>query len=219
MPCRQEHTVTPCAVPRLTVIWEALTPFPWHLLTLLGCCWSQGHAPYPRFEMLLTGQTQLQNQNHPQNPLSLPLSFLYLSSPISLCISLLVSLLSLCLICLSLSISLTGGLGALSHLPQFLLLPLNLSSLSGKSHTVEPPLNGWWAGLFFFLSFNLFIHEREREVEIQAEGEAGSMQGAPRGTWSRVSRITPWVEGGAKPAEPPWPPMLSSFWCCSCFLF
>ena len=34
---------------------------------------------------------------------------------------------------------------------------------------------------------------------MQAEGEAGSMQGAPCGTRSQVSRITPWAEGGAKP--------------------
>lgn len=40
---------------------------------------------------------------------------------------------------------------------------------------------------------------REREVETQAEGgEAGSMQGARRGTRSPVSRITPWTKGGAK---------------------
>ena len=30
----------------------------------------------------------------------------------------------------------------------------------------------------FFKRFYLFIHEREREAEKQAEGEAGSMQGA-----------------------------------------
>ena len=41
--------------------------------------------------------------------------------------------------------------------------------------------------------------EREREAETQAEGEAGSMQGAQRETQSRVSRIMPWAEGGAKP--------------------
>ena len=41
--------------------------------------------------------------------------------------------------------------------------------------------------------------EREREAETQAEGEAGSMQGARCGTRSRVSRITPWAAGGAKP--------------------
>ena len=41
--------------------------------------------------------------------------------------------------------------------------------------------------------------EREGEAETQAEGEAGSMQGARRGTQSQVSRIRPWAEGGAKP--------------------
>ena len=40
--------------------------------------------------------------------------------------------------------------------------------------------------------------ERERDAETQAKGEAGSTQGAQRGTRSRVSRITPWAEGGAK---------------------
>ena len=51
--------------------------------------------------------------------------------------------------------------------------------------------------VFFFFFLDLFIHERqrEREAETQAEGEAGSMQGARRGTRSRVSRITPWAEG------------------------
>ena len=43
------------------------------------------------------------------------------------------------------------------------------------------------------------MRDREREAETQAEGEAGSMQGAGRGTQSQVSRITPWAEGGAKP--------------------
>ena len=38
----------------------------------------------------------------------------------------------------------------------------------------------------------------EREAETQAEGQAGSMQGARCGTGSQVSRITPWAEGGAK---------------------
>ena len=41
--------------------------------------------------------------------------------------------------------------------------------------------------------------QREREVaETQAEGEAGSTQRARCGTQSRVSRITPWAEGGTK---------------------
>ena len=45
--------------------------------------------------------------------------------------------------------------------------------------------------------------QREREAETQAEGEAGSMQGAGRGTRSRDSRTTPWDEGGAKPLSHP----------------
>ena len=39
----------------------------------------------------------------------------------------------------------------------------------------------------------------EREAETQAEGEAGSVQGARRGTRSRVPRMTARAEGGAKP--------------------
>ena len=55
--------------------------------------------------------------------------------------------------------------------------------------------------IFFFFK-DLFIYlfrESEREAETQAEGEAGSMKEARRGTPSRVSRITPWAAGGAKP--------------------
>ena len=40
--------------------------------------------------------------------------------------------------------------------------------------------------------------ERERKAEAQAEGEAGSMQGAGRGTRSRVPRIKPQAASGAK---------------------
>ena len=43
------------------------------------------------------------------------------------------------------------------------------------------------------------MRDREREAETQAEGEAGSMQGARRGTPIRVSRIRPRAAGGAKP--------------------
>ena len=45
--------------------------------------------------------------------------------------------------------------------------------------------------------------QREREAESQAEGEAGSMQGAWRGTLSLDSGITPWAEGGAQPLSHP----------------
>ena len=58
--------------------------------------------------------------------------------------------------------------------------------------------------LSFFKDFiYLFMRDTHREAETQAEGEAGSMQGAQRGTWSRVSRIRPWAEGGAKPLSHP----------------
>ena len=55
--------------------------------------------------------------------------------------------------------------------------------------------------VLFFLDFYLFIHERHREKEREREEgeEAGSMQGAPCGIRSWVSRIMPWAEVGAKP--------------------
>ena len=61
---------------------------------------------------------------------------------------------------------------------------------------------------FFFKDFiYLFMRniegERERKAETQAEGEAGSIQGALRGIRSQVSRITPWAEGSAKPLSHP----------------
>ena len=62
-------------------------------------------------------------------------------------------------------------------------------------------------------TFYLFIHERhrEREAETQAEGEAGSMQGARCGTGSRDSRITPWAKGRRQTTEPPRDLLLSAF--------
>ena len=61
---------------------------------------------------------------------------------------------------------------------------------------------------FFFLIIYLLVRETEREAETQAKGEAGSTQGARCGTWSRVSRITPWTEGGTKPLSHPGCPSL-----------
>ena len=49
----------------------------------------------------------------------------------------------------------------------------------------------------------MYSWETEREAEIQAEGEAGSMQGGRCGTWSWDSRITPWVKGSRSTAKPP----------------
>ena len=51
--------------------------------------------------------------------------------------------------------------------------------------------------------------ERERDAETQAEGEAGSMQGAWRGIRSQVSRIVPWAKGRRQTAVPPRDPSLS----------
>ena len=48
----------------------------------------------------------------------------------------------------------------------------------------------------------------EREAETQAEGEAGSLQGAQGGTRSRDSRITPWAKGRSQTTEPPRNPLL-----------
>ena len=52
------------------------------------------------------------------------------------------------------------------------------------------------------------MRDREREAEKQAEGGAGSMQGAGRGTRSQVPMITPWAAGGAKPLRHRGCPML-----------
>ena len=46
------------------------------------------------------------------------------------------------------------------------------------------------------------MKDTEREAETQAEGQAGSMQGARCGTWSQDSEITPWAEGSRSTAEP-----------------
>ena len=57
------------------------------------------------------------------------------------------------------------------------------------------------SGLFIFKRFHfyLFTRDTQRGAQTQAEGEAGSLQGARPGTRSQVSRTTPWAEGGAKP--------------------
>ena len=64
---------------------------------------------------------------------------------------------------------------------------------------------------------DLYI-EREIEAETQAEGEAGSMQGACRGTGCPVSRITPWPAGGAKPLSHPGVPVSWLFLPRTCLL-
>ena len=52
--------------------------------------------------------------------------------------------------------------------------------------------------IFFIYSWET-ERERQRERDRDTEGEVGSMQEAPCGTRSWVSRTTPGAEGGAKP--------------------
>ena len=74
----------------------------------------------------------------------------------------------------------------------------------GSCPGLKAVLNCWAtrAALQYHLFFEDFIYswdtQRKREAETQAEGEAGSMQGARHGTRSWVSRIRPWAEGRAK---------------------
>ena len=52
----------------------------------------------------------------------------------------------------------------------------------------------------------LFMRDTEREAETQAEGEAGSLQGAQRGTQSQDPGIMTWAKGRRSTAETPrWP--------------
>ena len=62
-----------------------------------------------------------------------------------------------------------------------------------------------------FLFKILFIHERDWQAEKQAEGGAGSMQGAQCETWSRNSEITAWAKGKRSTAEPPRRPETLTF--------
>ena len=72
--------------------------------------------------------------------------------------------------------------------------------------------------------FYLFIHasvwvcvshlkkrERNREAETQAEGEAGSIQGARWGTQFQDSGIMPWAKCRHSTAEPPRDPKAPIF--------
>ena len=61
---------------------------------------------------------------------------------------------------------------------------------------------------FFFFKDSIYLLMRDTKREREAEGEAGSMRGARRGTRSRVSRITPWAEGRCSTTEPPRDPLI-----------
>ena len=53
------------------------------------------------------------------------------------------------------------------------------------------------------IRFYLFIHERHREAETQAEGEAGSLWGAWWETPSQDPGIMIWAKGRCSTPEPP----------------
>ena len=50
------------------------------------------------------------------------------------------------------------------------------------------------------------MKDTQKEAQTQAEGEAGSVQGAQCGSRSQDSRITPWAKGDAKPLSHPGSP-------------
>ena len=56
---------------------------------------------------------------------------------------------------------------------------------------------------FFFLRFYLFIHERHRKAETQAEGEAGSLQGARCSTQSQDPGIMTQSKAEVQPLSHP----------------
>ena len=89
----------------------------------------------------------------------------------------------------SLTVQVTGGTYALKQDPEQRQSSVSLKDDSGRG-TCK-------CGAFYFFIF-LFMRDTQREAETQAEGEAGSMQGAQRRTRSRDPRVTPWAEGGVK---------------------
>ena len=66
---------------------------------------------------------------------------------------------------------------------------------------------GYSAFFFFFKILFIYSWETHREAETQAEGEAGSMQGAQCGTRSQDPRIMTWAEGRYSIAELPRQPL------------
>ena len=59
------------------------------------------------------------------------------------------------------------------------------------------------SGFIYFLRFYLFIHERHREAETEAEGEAGFVQGARLGTRTQDPGIIAWAKGRCSITELP----------------
>ena len=63
--------------------------------------------------------------------------------------------------------------------------------------------DGFRKVIIFFKRFYLFMRDKQREAETQAEGAAGSLQGAWCGTRSQDPGIMPWAEGRHLTTEPP----------------
>ena len=56
---------------------------------------------------------------------------------------------------------------------------------------------------FFFFKDFIYLFMRDTRRKAETGREAGPMQGAHHRTPSRVPRIMPWAEGGAKPLSHP----------------
>ena len=79
---------------------------------------------------------------------------------------------------------------------------------------VIPTVTDFFFNVYFFLRFSSIYSwgtQREREAETQADGEAGSIQGARCGTLSQDPGVTPWAEDRRSIAEPPGAPNINSF--------
>ena len=63
------------------------------------------------------------------------------------------------------------------------------------------PVGTFWGGF----KDSIYSFLRDTEAEAQAEGEAGSLRGARRGTRSRVPEMPPGAEGRRSTAGPPRP--------------
>ena len=63
------------------------------------------------------------------------------------------------------------------------------------------------------------MRDTEREAETQAEGEAGSIQGARCKTRSQDLGITPWAQGDTKPLSHPGIPVITVSFFLFVFLF
>ena len=84
----------------------------------------------------------------------------------------------------------------LNHL--WLNIPIITTLTKMSPHNFPPKkycIKIWFVIFFSFYSWETLTERERGEAETQAEGEAGSMQGAWHRTRSRVSRIIPWAKG------------------------